>query len=190
MFAMLAGNWWLILIRGIAAILFGILALVWPGLTLAVLVALFAAYAIIDGVSLLWSLVRGDPDARRSAWSVAILGIVGIIAGIVAFVLPGITALSLLYIVAAWAIITGILQVVASVRLRKEMTGELWLAIGGIISIVFGLYLAILPGAGLLSLVWIVGLWAIVFGVTSIVLAWRLRALRSDATMSGSSRRA
>jgi uncharacterized membrane protein HdeD (DUF308 family) len=175
MLDMLARNWWLFAIRGIAAIVFGILAFLWPALTVVVLVALFGAYAIVDGVSLLISLVRGEPNARRHGWTVGLMGVIGVIAGIVAFVWPGITALSLLYIVAFWSIVLGVFQVIAAIRLRREIEGELWLGIGGVIAILFGLYLAIFPGSGLLSLVWLVAIWSIVFGIANLLLAFRLR---------------
>ena len=176
MLAMLGVNWWVFVVRGIAAIAFGILAFVWPGITLVVLVALFGAYALVDGVSLLIAVARGERQAMRSGWSVAVIGVVGVFAGIVAFLWPGLTALSLLYVVAFWSIAIGVFQVIAAIRLRREMEGELWLAIGGVVSIVFGLYLAAFPGAGLLSLVWIVAIWSIIFGISSLVLGNRLRA--------------
>jgi uncharacterized membrane protein HdeD (DUF308 family) len=178
MLGMLARNWWIFAVRGVAAIVFGVLAVLWPGVTLVVLVALFAAYALVDGISLLISLVRGDPEARRSGWAVGIMGVLGIVAAFVAFLWPGITVLSLLYVVAFWSIAVGVFQLVAAIRLRREIEGELWLAIGGVVAILFGLYLAVFPGAGLVSLVWLVAVWAIVFGITSLVLAFRLRGLR------------
>ena len=184
MLDLLARNWWIFAVRGIAAIIFGILAVIWPDITVLVLVALFAAYALVDGASLLMSLIRGDRVARRNAWSVALMGIVGIIAGIAAFILPGITALALLYLVAFWAIVIGAFQVVAAIRLRKEIEGELWMAIGGAILIAFGAYLVVFPGSGLLSLVWIVAISSIVFGVSSLVLAWRLRERATRMTTS------
>lgn len=175
MLQMLAENWWIFAVRGVAAIAFGILAFLWPGPTVIVLALLFGAYALVDGVVLLISLIRGDPVARRNAWSVGIMGVLGVVAGIVSVLLPEITALALLYVVAAWSIVSGIFQIIAAIRLRREMEGELWLGLGGVISVLFGLYLAIFPGPGLLSLAWLVGIWAIVFGVTNLVLAFRLR---------------
>lgn len=175
MLQMLSRNWWIFAIRGVAAIAFGVLAIIWPGATLFVLVVLFAAYALVDGASLLIALVRGDPDARRHGWAVGIMGVLGIVAGIIAIVWPGITAVSLLFVVAFWSIAVGVFQVIAAIRLRREIEGELWLALGGIVAIAFGLYLVIFPGAGLLSLVLLVAAWAIIFGVSSLVLAYRLR---------------
>jgi uncharacterized membrane protein HdeD (DUF308 family) len=182
MLAVLQANWWMLVLRGVVAILFGILAFAFPGLTLAILVAFVGAYFLVDGAAMLIALVRGDPVARRSAWTVGIMGVLGIVAGIVAFLWPEITALSLLFLTAAWAIVMGAFQVVAAISLRKEIEGELWLALGGIISIVFGAFLVISPGAGLLSLTWLVGLWAIVFGIANLVLGWRLRERHERTT--------
>jgi uncharacterized membrane protein HdeD (DUF308 family) len=178
MVQMLAENWWIFAVRGVAAIAFGILAFLWPGPTVIVLALLFGAYALVDGVVLLISLIRGDPGARRNAWAVGIMGVLGVVAGIVSVLVPEITALALLYVVAAWAIILGIFQIVAAIRLRREIEGELWMGLGGLISVLFGLYLAIFPGPGLLSLAWLVGIWAVVFGIFNLVLAFRLRGLR------------
>lgn len=174
MLEILSRSWWLFAIRGFAAIAFGVLALVWPGLTLFVLIALFAVYALVDGVSLLVSLARGGAR-RRPGWMVGIMGVVGIGAGIVAIVWPGITALAILYVVAFWSIALGILQLWAAITLRREIAGELWMAIGGAIAIVFGLYLAIFPGSGLLSVVWVLAIWSIMFGISSLLLATRVR---------------
>jgi uncharacterized membrane protein HdeD (DUF308 family) len=181
MLDLFARNWWLFAIRGVLAILFGVFAFVQPEITLTVLVAFLAAYLLVDGVTLLISLVRGDAEARRSAWSVGLMGILGIAAGIAAFVWPDITALTLLFVVAFWAISMGVLQVVAAIRLRREIDGELWMAIGGLLSIAFGAFLLFDPEAGLLSVVWLVGIWAVAFGITNLVLAWRLRTFHRDA---------
>jgi len=173
------GHWWLYAIRAIAAIVFGVLAFAVPGVTLALLIGLFAAFAIVSGVALLVSFWRARQagGSAGASWWVAVMGVVDVLAGIVAIALPGITALSLLYLVAAWAIVIGALQVYWAIRLRQEVEGELWTAIGGGVSILFGIYLAVAPGAGLLSLVWLVGIWAIIFGVSGLFFAWRLRQL-------------
>ena len=177
MLAVLARNWWLIAIRGIAAIAFGVVAFLWPGVTVVVLIALFGAYALIDGISLLASLVRGDREARRHAWAVGVMGVLGVLAAVVTFLVPGLTALSLVYVVGFWSIAVGVFQVLAAIRLRQEMEGELWLALGGIVAVLFGAYIVAFPGAGLLSLIWLVGAWAVIFGIAHLVLAWRLREL-------------
>lgn len=170
-------EWWVFLVRGIAAILFGVMALVWPGPTLLVLVIMFGAYVLVDGVALLVALIRGDALARRHAWAVGIMGVLGIVAGIVTFLWPDATALSLLYVVAFWAIAMGVFQMITAIALRREIDGEFWMGLGGLLSVVFGAYLILFPGAGLLSLVWLVGFWAVAFGVSSVGLAFRLRGI-------------
>jgi uncharacterized membrane protein HdeD (DUF308 family) len=185
MLGLVARDWWLFAIRGIAAIVFGILAFIWPERTLAVLVFMFGAYVLVDGVALLVALARGDAVARRNAWAVAIIGILGIVAGIATFIWPGLTALSLLYLVAFWAIATGVFQVIAAIALRKELDGEFWMVLGGVASIVFGAVLVAFPGDGLLTLVWLIGIWSIVFGVSSLGLAYRLHGIDADASKPG-----
>jgi uncharacterized membrane protein HdeD (DUF308 family) len=172
---LLARNWWLVAIRGLAAILFGIACIAWPGLTLLVLIGFFAAYALIEGVALLAALLRGDAPARRHGWTVAIMGVLSLLAGIVALVNPGLTAITLAIFVGAWAIVIGVFQVAGAIALRREISGELWMALAGIISILFGLYVVILPGDGLLSLLWVLGAWALIFGLLTLMLAFRLR---------------
>jgi uncharacterized membrane protein HdeD (DUF308 family) len=180
MLRMLARDWWLFALRGVAAIVFGVLALIWPGPTLEVLVILFGAYVLVDGISLLVALARGDVPARRHAWAVAIMGLLGIAVGIATFVWPGATALTLLYLVAFWSITMGIFQVAAAIALRREVEGEAWMAVGGILSIVFGVLLVAAPGSGLLALVWLLGIYAILFGASSLGTARRLHGLGKD----------
>jgi uncharacterized membrane protein HdeD (DUF308 family) len=179
MLGLVARDWWVFAIRGVAAILFGVLAFAWPEKTLQVLVILFGAYVLVDGVALLIALAQGDALARRHAWAVGIMGVLGIAAGIVTFLWPDVTALSLLYIVAIWAVATGMFQVVTAIALRRELDNELWMAIGGIASIVFGVLLILFPAEGLISLVWLVGIWAVVFGVSSLGLAYRLHGINA-----------
>jgi uncharacterized membrane protein HdeD (DUF308 family) len=184
MLSVLARNWWLVEIRGVAAIAFGILAFLWPGLTLLVLVTLFAAYMLIDGIALLISLRRAEPASTGHRLTVALMGVLGVAVGIATIVVPGVTALALLYLVAFWAITLGLTQVLAAFRLRREISGELWLGIGGLLTIAFGVLILAFPGTGLLSLIWLVGIWAIVFGLTNLVLAWRLRGLHQQIVRS------
>jgi uncharacterized membrane protein HdeD (DUF308 family) len=184
MLNLLAKNWWLVEIRGVAAIAFGVLAFLWPGITLLVLVTLFAAYMLIDGVALLVSLRRAEPATAGHRLAVGLMGILGVAVGIATIFWPGITALALLYLVAFWAITLGLTQVIAAIRLRREISGELWFVIGGLLTVVFGVFILLFPGTGLLSLVWIVGAWAIVFGITNLVLAWRLRGLHQEIVRS------
>jgi uncharacterized membrane protein HdeD (DUF308 family) len=177
MLGLVARDWWAFAVRGIAAIVFGILAIVWPETTLTVLVILFGAYVIVDGIALLVALARGDTLARRHAWSVGIMGVLGIVVGVITFLAPGLTALSLLYVVAFWSIAMGTFQVIAAIALRRELDGELWMALGGVVSIAFGALLVVFPGEGLISLVWLVGIWSVVFGLSSIGLAHRFREI-------------
>jgi uncharacterized membrane protein HdeD (DUF308 family) len=177
--APLARHWWAILIRGIAAILFGVLSFVLPGVTLAVMVLLFGAYAVVDGIFALVAAARGrDRDLGTPWWALVLEGVLSIAAGIVTFAWPGLTTLVLVYVIGTWAIITGVLEVVAAIRLRKEITGEFWLALGGVASIVFGVLLYVLPAAGALAIVLWTGTYAIVFGAFLVGLALRLRNVR------------
>jgi uncharacterized membrane protein HdeD (DUF308 family) len=164
-------HWWAFALRGLAAIVFGVLAFVWPGVTLAALVLLWGAYALVDGVLALIAAFRTEHDHR---WGLLLEGIVGIGAGVATFLYPDITALVLLYIIAAWALITGVLELVAAVRLRKVIDNEWWLILGGIASILFAIVLLAAPGAGALAVIWLIATYAIVFGVLMLGLALRL----------------
>jgi uncharacterized membrane protein HdeD (DUF308 family) len=177
--AWLARNWWAIALRGVAAVVFGVLALLLPGTTLAALVLLFGAYAIVEGVFSLIAAVRGRTDEPR--WLLALQAIVSIAAGLVTFLWPGLTALVLLYVIAAWALVIGVLQIVAAVRLHSRIRGEGWLVLSGILSVIFGVLMMWAPGAGALALVLWIGSYAIVFGALLIVLAFRLRGGRLKA---------
>jgi uncharacterized membrane protein HdeD (DUF308 family) len=182
----LSRHWWVVGLRGVAAIIFGILAFAWPGMTLGVLVLLFGVYAIVDGVLGLVTALRGDAPHRVV---LGIEGIVSVLAGIAAIVWPLVTALVLLYIIALWAIVTGVLEVVAAIRMRQAISNELGLIIGGILSILFGIVLIVAPGAGALAVVFLIGAYAIVFGIALLGLAWRLREhhqhLSGGAAMPG-----
>ena len=174
---MMAGNWWALLLRGIAAVLFGLGALFWPGLTLFVLIVLFGAYAVVDG---LFGIVAGIRSSGGRRWLLVAEGTLGVLAGLIAFFWPGITAVVLLYVIAIWAVITGVLEIVAAISLRREIENEWLMGLGGMISVLFGIILAVLPGVGLLSVVWLVGVYAIVFGLAVIALGFRVRGHRRD----------
>jgi len=169
----LAKNWWLLLLRGIAAVVFGILAFEWPGLTLLTLVLFYAAYALIDGVIAIVAAIRGDVPVGR--WWLAIVGILGIAVGVLTFMLPGMTALILLYTIAGWAVAIGILQLIGAIRLRKEIDNEWLLVLSGAISVLFGAGVVLHPGAGALALVWVIATYAIIAGILYIGLAFRLK---------------
>lgn len=175
MMEVLARNWWVLALRGLVGVLFGLLALAWPGLTLGVLVLFWGAYALVDGVFALAAAVRAAE--RHTRWGALLVeGIVGMAAGIVTFLWPGITALILLLLIAFWAIVTGILEIGAAIRLRREITDEWALALGGIASVIFGVLLLIRPGIGALAVVWLIGAYALFFGLLLLVLAFRLRS--------------
>ena len=167
-------NWWALALRGVLAILFGFLAFLWPGITLLALVFLFGAYMLVDGVLAIVAAVWAAGREQRW-WLLLIEGIVGVLAGILAFVLPQAAALAFLYLVAAWAIVTGVLEILAAVRLREEIEGEWALIVGGAVSVVFGVLLAVLPAVGILSLVWLIGAYAVMFGILLVALALRVR---------------
>src|SRR5262245_11657600 len=171
----LARNWGWIELRGIVAVLFGVLALLWPGVTLAALVILWGAFALADGILSLIAAFKVR-DKGKPFWSLLIVGLLGIAAGIVTFLMPGITALILLYFIAAWAFVMGIFQIIAAIRLRKEIENEWLLGLSGVLSMVFGVLLFVRPGQGALALIWVIGAYAILFGILLIVLGFRLRA--------------
>jgi uncharacterized membrane protein HdeD (DUF308 family) len=171
----LVNNWWAFVIRGIAAIIFGILALILPGMALVTLILLWGIYALADGVFNLIGAFRRDAATQQSWWALLIEGIISIGAGIAAFVYPGLTALVLLYIIAAWALVTGVMELVAAARLRKQISGEWILVLTGIVSVLFGILLFVFPGAGALAVVLWIGVYAVVFGALLVSLGLRLR---------------
>lgn len=165
------------LVRGIIAILFGVLALVWPKITLLILVYLFGAYALIGGIV---AAATALGSTKEQGWALLLVeGILGIVAGIVAFVWPGITAFALLFLIAAWAIVTGIMEIVGAFTLPLG-TGRQWLlGLAGIISVIFGILIGVWPLAGLRTVIWLIGIYAIVFGIVFIVRYFQSRALAS-----------
>ena len=166
-----AKNWWVLLIRGILAVMFGVMAFALPGLTIVALVLLYGAYALVDGITALF--VGGS----SRAWWLVLVGFLGIIVGLYAFSYPGITAVALLYLIAVWAIARGFFEILAAIQLRKEISNEWTLIGGGIISILLGVVLFANPAAGAVAMIWVIGAYALVFGIMMIVLAFRLRGL-------------
>ncbi len=167
-------NWWLLLIRGLAAIAFGFAAFFWPGLTIASLAILFGIYVLVDGVFGVIDSIRYR-DRLERWWLWLLEGVLGVILGALMLFMPGLTALLLVIFVAVWAVFGGVLRIVAAISLRKHIEGEWLLALGGVLSILFGVVVIAVPAAGIISLMWLVGFWALAFGVLFVMLAFRLR---------------
>src|SRR5213083_2902580 len=169
-------NWWVLVIRGICGIVFGVIALAYPGLALATLVLLFGAWVLIDGVFRIVGAIAGrasDPD-----WGFhLIIGIIGIIIGLLTFHAPRITALALVIYIAVWALMIGATEIALAIKLRREIKGEWFLILMGLLSIVFAVMLLWNPLPGALALVWLIGSYAIAFGILGIILGFRLRSL-------------
>jgi uncharacterized membrane protein HdeD (DUF308 family) len=175
MTVILAKNWWSLVIRGVAAILLGVITFIWPGITLGALVLLFGFYALIDGLVSLAGAVRAAGAHER--WGALLIeGLAGIAAGIITFAWPSITALSLVYVIAAWALVTGVFEIVAAARLRKYIEGEWLLALSGLASLVLGVVMIALPLAGALAIAYWIGIYAFIFGVLLVALGFRLRS--------------
>ena len=170
----LAKYWWVFLLRGIFSVIFGILAFVMPGLTIATLVIVWGAYALVDGVFSLWASATGGTKADDH-WLVGLQGLIGLAAGIITLIMPGVTALGLLIAIAAWSLVVGVLQIAAAIKLRKEIEGEFWLGLSGLISILFGLFIIARPGEGALAVICIIGSYALIFGVFLVAFAFRIK---------------
>jgi uncharacterized membrane protein HdeD (DUF308 family) len=169
----LARYWWVVVLRGVLAIALGVLAFVWPVVTLTSLVYVFGAYALVDGVFALLSALRGGGE--EPWWLLVLEGGVGIGIGVLTLFAPGITALALLFYIAIWAIATGVLEIAAALALRKEIEGEWLLVLGGLVSVAFGALLIARPGAGALAVLWLIGGYAIAFGALLVLLGLKLR---------------
>jgi uncharacterized membrane protein HdeD (DUF308 family) len=174
MLHLLARYWWVLALRGVLAVLFGLFAFFVPGITLLSLVLLFGAYVLLDGI---FDLVAATRSPSHH-WALVLEGIVGIIAGILTFFWPGITAMVLLYLIAFWAIFTGVLEIIAGIRLRQVLSDEIWLILMGVLSLLFGLFILIFPSAGALAVVYWIGAYALLFGIMLLALAFRLRSFR------------
>lgn len=168
-------SWWLLLLRGLIAIVFGVVTFVWPQISLLSLILVYGIYAVADGVLALIAAIRGGGIAPR--WWLALGGVVSILAGALAFVWPGLTALVLIYLIGFWSIMRGALEIFGAIRLRKEIANEWTLIAAGALSVIFGLILVFAPGAGAMGLLWLIAAWAILFGGLLIFLAFRVRTL-------------
>ena len=182
MSGLLVTNWWSLVLRGLLGVGIGIMTFVSPAVTLTALVLLFGAYAFVDGVLAVVGAVRAGRSGER--WGVLVMeGIFGIAAGVVTLMWPSITATALTLVVAAWALITGVLEIAAAIRLRKEIRGEGLLGLFGVLSIVFGVFMASVPLVGALVIATWVGVYAFVSGVVLIALGFRLRSRIREITV-------
>lgn len=171
---LLMRSWWMLALRGTIAVVFGILALLWPGLTLLLLVAMFAAYAVLGGAVSVVAAVK-NRKSDNGWWLILLLGLISIVAGVIAIFYPALTALALVLIMGANALITGVLDIAVGIRLRNAVRGAWLLFLAGIAAIVFGVFVFIAPGAGALALVWLVSFYAIFTGTVLIAFAFRAR---------------
>ena len=174
--AVMSHSWWAVLIRGIAAIAFGVIAFLWPGVTLAALVLLFGAYAFIDGIAAIVLGIR-EHGERERWWAELIVGLVGVAAGLLTFLMPSITTLALLVVIASWAIVRGVFEIAAAIRLRHAIEGEWLLGLAGALSIAFGVLMFLFPGTGALAVVLWIGAFAFVWGITLVALSFRVRGM-------------
>ena len=176
----LASRWWVLLLRGIAAIVFGVLAFIWPGITLVTLVLLFGVFALIDGAIALGAAFSGSAKPVPTWWLI-LVGVLGIAAGIMMLLWPGMSAILLVLFIGGWAVAHGIFEIIGAIQLRKEIENEWTLILGGIISVIFGIIVLIAPGAGALALVWWIAIYSIVFGILFVAFSLRLRRHRHHA---------
>ena len=165
----MSGTWWAMVLRGIVAVLFGLAALFWPGLTLFVLLVCFGVYALVDG---LLAIVAGIRASGGRRWLLLAEGTLGLLAGLVVLFWPGTTALVLVYVISAWAIFTGLLKVLMAISFRREIENGWLMILGGLLSVLFGIILGAMPGAGLVTLVWLVGIYALILGASLVVLGF------------------
>jgi uncharacterized membrane protein HdeD (DUF308 family) len=170
----LTSNWWALALRGAISILLGLIAFTMPGLTIVALVTIFGVYAFVEGVLAIMAALRGIREHDRWGWMLA-EGIVGIIAGLVALFMPGVGALAIVWLVAAWAVITGALEIGAAIRLRKIIQGEWMLMLAGVLAILLGFFIISRPGIGVLLLATWLGVYAIFSGIVTLLLAFRIR---------------
>ena len=178
----LAKNWWLLLLRGIAAIAFGVLAFLWPGITLLTLVLLYGAFMLVDGVFALAGAIGRRHDAAVPTWWLVLTGVLDIAVGLIALLWPGITAFVLIIFIGAWAIVRGVFEIIAAIQMRKEIEGEWLLITLGAFSVLFGLAVLAFPGAGALGLIWAIAVWSVVIGIFMVMLAFRVRSHHNRIT--------
>jgi uncharacterized membrane protein HdeD (DUF308 family) len=177
----MAEHWWLMLLRGIAAVIFGILSIVWPAISALSLVLLWGAYTFADGIFSLGAAIMGKAATTGQRWWLAITGVLGVAAGLVAFFAPGLTAGVLLIFIAVWAIAIGVMAIIGAIQLRKEIEGEWLLILSGVLAVLFGVLMFLQPAAGALAVIWMIATFAIVFGIDLIWLAFKLKGFKDRA---------
>ena len=183
-FAQLFRNWWMFAVRGVLAIVFGILALIWPASAILALVLLFGAFVLVDGIFAVAAGISSSSFFGRW-WALLLEGLTGIIIGLAAFFWPAVTALVLLYFIAAWAIITGIFEIVAAIEFRHVIPGEWAMILNGLLSVVLGVLLFVFPGAGVVGVAWVIGIYAIIAGIMEMIFAFRLHGLGDKLKITG-----
>ena len=175
MFAKLLNDyWWVLLLRGVLAIAFGVAAYAWPGLTLATLVMFFAAFVLVDGVFDVFAAFSGRKE-NENWWVLLLEGLLGIAFGVITWTRPGVTVVVLLLFIAFWALSTGILRIIMAIRLRNEIEGEWWLILSGLASVLFGVIVMARPGAGAMAMLWVIAAWSVIVGVFLVILSFRAR---------------
>lgn len=172
-------NWWVFILRGILAIMFGLLTIIWPELSLIGLVWAFAAFVFLDGLFQVFSVITRQEDFERW-WLILAEGLLGIGFGVLAFFWPEITILALLAMVVAWALLSGVIEIAAAIQLRKTIANEWLLGLTGVLSILAGILMILWPAASAVALAFIIGVYAILFGITMIVLGTRLNRLNRE----------
>ncbi|MEN5147007.1 HdeD family acid-resistance protein [Brevundimonas diminuta] len=168
-------SWWLLLLRGVAAVAFGVLTFIWPQISLLTLIMVYGIYAFGDGILALVAAIRGGGMVPR--WWLALAGVISILTAIVVFAWPDLTALVLVYMIGFWSILRGALEIIGAIRLRNEISNEWSLGAAGLLSVIFGLILVFMPGAGAIGLLWLIATWAVLFGLLLIWVAFRLKKL-------------
>jgi uncharacterized membrane protein HdeD (DUF308 family) len=181
--ATLSRNWWMMTLRGVFAILFGVLTWVQPGLSLKVLVLTFGVYAFADGVIGAWAAISGR-RTEKHWWAWLLWALISIVAGVVAFTSPELTAMALLFYIGFWAIASGVMEIVTGIRLRKAIQGEWLLMLGGLASVLFGVVILARPAVGALAMMWLIGFYAVVFGIILVMLGRKLRRHASGAAQA------
>jgi len=169
----MAEYWWAFAIRGLLGVLFGIGTMLWPDITLKIVLIFFGVYCLIDGVT---AFAMAFSEKR---WWYILEGLVSVAAGIIVFAWPGVTVVTIMWIIGFWAIVRGVWQILAAIQLRKEIDNEWMLILGGIVSVLFGALVVVRPGAGILAMTWVLGVYALLFGIFLIVLGFRLHKLNS-----------